>query len=217
MKNILVAIAFCFGVSSVSAQEVYSSSGKSMAQVKRDKERKAKPHGFEPSRIVFGGGFGLGIGAVTNISVSPIIGYRFTDKIAAGVGLGYQYIRAKEGRVFYDIVTAQPFYKPITATCFYPSVWARYSIWKNIFAHVEYQHNFLTVKDFEYGYVNGEQTIIATKTSVNAPTLWLGAGARQPLSDRVSFIMLVLYNVIPDKYNLYNGPIDLRFGINAGF
>jgi hypothetical protein len=216
MKYILIAVAFCFSVSTISAQEVYSSSGKPLTQVKKDRERKAKPHGFEPNRIVFGGGFGLGIGAVTNISVSPIIGYRFTDKFTAGIGLGYQYIRAKEGAVVYDPSTAEQIYKPVTATCYFPSVWARYTIWRNIFAHAEYQHNFLTIKDY-YNDFSNNSAIVKRTSTVNEPTLWLGAGIKQPISERVSFVIIGLYDVIPDKYNLYNGPIDIRFGINAGF
>jgi opacity protein-like surface antigen len=217
MKYILIVIAFCCSVSALSAQEVYSSSGKSLTQVKKDRERKAKPHGFEPGRIIFGGGFGLGVGSVTNISVSPILGYRFSDKFSAGLGCGYQYIRAKEGSVVYDPATAAQIYKPITATCYYPNAWARYMIWRNVFAHAEYQHNFLTIKSYDNDHINYPYPIINTTTRVNEPTFWVGAGIRQAISDRVSFVPMLLYNVIPDKLNLYNGPIDIRLGINVGF
>lgn len=217
MKYILLAAAFCINTITVSAQEVYSSSGKSLAQVKRERERKAKPHGFEPNRIIFGGGFGLGIGNVTNISISPIIGYRFTDKFSAGIGFGYQYLRAKEGRQLLDPNTNDYVYKPVTANAYYPNVWGRYMIWRNIFAHAEYQHNFLTIKDYTKDYGNYPYPIVDTTASYSQPTFWVGAGIRQSITERISFVPMLLYNVIPDKLGLYNGPIDLRLGINVGF
>ena len=62
------------------------------------KKGKAQDHkGFDPSRIICGGGFGFGFGSVTNIEqLSPIVGYRFTDQFSAGIGLGYQYFSIKD-------------------------------------------------------------------------------------------------------------------------
>lgn len=46
---------------------------------------------FEKERLFFGGGIGGGVGAYTAINFSPVLGYRFTDKIAAGPRIIYNY------------------------------------------------------------------------------------------------------------------------------
>lgn len=213
MKYILSALLVFVTAASLSAQEVYSSSGKPISQYRR--EQKKKQEGFQTSRIVFGGGMGLGIGTVTNISISPIVGYRITDKFTAGIGMGYQYLRIKDYYPVADPNTGAAIYKPLVAQVYSPSVWARYSIWRNIFAHVEYEHDFMSFRK----YVNNtfKNTIESITDHADVPCLLVGAGARWPISDRVSFIMLALYDVIQDKQSPYYGNIALRFGVNAGF
>ena len=71
-----------------SAQEVYTSSGRPANAKKKEEKQK----GFDISRLVVGGGIGLGFGDITSISVSPMVGYRITDNFSAGVGFGYQYL-----------------------------------------------------------------------------------------------------------------------------
>ena len=39
--------------------------------------------GFDPQRLFFGGNFGLTFGNFTFINVSPVVGYRLTDKFSA--------------------------------------------------------------------------------------------------------------------------------------
>lgn len=216
MKYILLSVMFCFALASVSAQEVYSSSGKSMSQVKRERKKKENPDGFQSSRIIFGGGLGLMIGSVTNVGISPILGYKFTDKFAAGIGLGYQYIKIKNGITVYG-ANGEQIAKPVVANCIYPSVWARYAFWKNLFAHGEYQHMFVNLKSYTNDFTQYPSPIIPLNESFNQPSLWLGAGVKQPLTDRVSFVILGLYNVLPDPHNIYRNPLDIRLCINAGF
>lgn len=219
MRYLIFAILFCFAATTVSAQDVYSSSGKSEAQLKREAQRRkdAQKGKFDPSRLIFGGGFGLSIGPVTSIAVSPIVGYRLTDHFSAGVGLSYQYIKIKEYIILFDPSTAQDVVKPLTANVYAPSLWARHTIWNNIFAHAEYQHNFASIKTYTKDFYQSPAPIITDNFKFNQPALWVGAGIRQPISDRVSFLFVALYNVLDDQYGLYNGRIDFRFGINAGF
>lgn len=215
MKYIAFAILFCLGVHIASAQEdipVYSSSGK---PVKDGKVNSRKQKGFDASRIIFGGGFGFGFGNITNVSVSPMVGYRISDRFSAGVGVGYQYVRIKNYWTIFD-QSNNTVYKPFTANVYSPSVWMRYVLWNNIFAHVEYEHNFMSYKEYYNNYTVSTD-ILSRDIKYNAPSLLVGGGFRQPISDRVSIIFQGLYDVIQDKNSPYKGTIAFRFGIVAGF
>ncbi len=221
MRYLILTVLLCIGLSA-SAQEIYNSSGKTNAQLKRENARKkaAQKGKFDPSRLVFGGGFIFGLSdGVTDLGISPVVGYRFTDGFTAGVGLSYEYLRIKNAYVVLDPVTSVEILKPLNAHIYAPNVWARHMIFRNIFAHVEYQHNFVSMNDFynEYDYNQGKYVITEKRVTVNQPSLWPGLGIRQPISDRVSIVALGLYNVLEDKYGLFGQRIVFRFGINAGF
>lgn len=215
MKHALLAVLFSLGLSTVMAQEVYTSSGKTLAQRKREAARKKQETGFDPSRLVFGGGMGLSIGNVTDISVAPIIGYRFNDDFAAGVGFGYEYLRTKSE--VYD-AAGHIVLKPVTAHILTPSVWGRYIFWRNLFAQLEYEHKFAYLKSYTNDFTVYPPTIVPEKINVNQPALLVGAGIKQPISERSSFVLSVLVNVLEDKYGFYNpNRLNFRFGIVAGF
>ena len=46
-------------------------------------------------KIFIGGNLGATFGTITNINVSPMIGYKITPKTIAGISLTYQYFRQK--------------------------------------------------------------------------------------------------------------------------
>jgi hypothetical protein len=148
IKIFSVVMLLSCGVSAVQAQEVYTSSGRSLNQAKKD--RKQKDKGFDKNKIIFGGGLGGGFDQYTAaFSVSPIVGYKITDRFAAGIGIGYQYLRVKDFYPFANSATIGGYdYYPLKASIFAPSVWARYIVWRNIFAHVEYEHNFMTFNEY---------------------------------------------------------------------
>lgn len=80
---------------------------------------------FDKDRISFGGGVGGGIsGGYTNINISPIIAYRFTDEFIAGPRLIYNYyaIQGIGGFSNYGY-----------------SLLARYLFKPTIFGHLEYE------------------------------------------------------------------------------
>ena len=219
MKQTLFTILLsCTVAVHASAQEdVYSSSGrplnKTEKNVKSDKL-------IDPDRFIIGGWGVFGIGAgITNIGVTPILGYRITDNFAVGIGFGYQYLRVKNyNTVIIDPSTYAEEFRPLTAHIYAPSVWARHIIWNNIFAHVEYEHNIFSQTYFVNDYTQYlTLPVIKEKNTINVPCLLVGGGLRQPLGERSSFIFMLLYDVLQDKNSPYRNTVAIRLGVNVGF
>lgn len=202
MKKVVFALFILFMYSGAMAQEVYNSSGKT-------NYKKKKTTGYDPDRLIIGGGMNLAFGSgYTNVGASPIVGYRLTKRFSAGIGVGYQYYK------FPDYV--DPFYNVHYAymNIVYPNVWARYFVYRNIFINATFEHDIITLKSPLDRYGNLNQT----KQSVTNECLLMGVGLRQPLGGRMSFYGELFYDVLQGPYSPYpkNGP-GLRFGVAAGF
>lgn len=208
----------------LNAQEIYNSSGKK-GEAKYAKNQTVK--GFDPSRLIFGGGFTAGAATgIFNIGVSPIVGYRITDRFSAGVQLGYQYQWVKDGQVVMDGITSQILYKNLNYNRFSGGVWTRFIVWQNIFLSAEYEHNLFNVKE----YFTTQNGIGSRRTWDNGPSLLLGGGLRQPVTDNTSIVMILFYDVLQNipsnqrgipgyQYSIspYEGSLGFKIGINVGF
>jgi hypothetical protein len=79
-------------------------------------------------RIYFGGNFGLSFGSYSSeVELSPIIGYKITERLSGGVGLTYIYFRSKDPYTHYTYET----------NIYGGDVFARYFVTENLFAYVE--------------------------------------------------------------------------------
>jgi len=151
-------------------------------------------------RIVTGGGFGLGFGSTQDfISVSPMIGYKITQKFLAGTGVTYRYTKYK-------------FFTPaIKLTDYGISPFLRYTIFSNVFLQTEFE------------YLNYEFPTVGTETTRKAFTGFLaGGGFFQPIGNKAALYVLALYNFSytdpkPGEYSPYYSPLIFRVGINFGF
>jgi hypothetical protein len=146
-------------------------------------------------RIYFGGGGGFSAGSnQTNISLSPQVGYKITDRYSAGVGIIYQYVKIK-----------QPSF---TFSNYGWSVFNRYQITQQFFGYAEFER-----LNFEYP-VSLERT---ERSSFNS--LLVGAGYAEQLGGKASFSIMALYNVLYDESEIprpYNSPWVIRAGIGIG-
>jgi hypothetical protein len=225
MKKITLLMLSCLLAVGVRAQVIYNSSGKQgEAKYARNKPKK----GFDPNRLIFGGGVSAGMGdGMLALGVSPIAGYRFSDRLSAGLRLGYQYYWIKDGQELWYGTTGQTVLKNLNYHIISPGVWGRFIVWKSIFLMGEYEHNFFTSKEFFT-----TQTGVGSKRVFdNAPSLLLGAGIRQPVSDNASFVLMAFYDVLQNipanqrtdaygnTYSIspYAGQIGFRIGFNLGF
>lgn len=214
MKKIILILLCCvLGISSF-AQEVYSSSGRPITEAERE-GKKEPVKGFDPSRLIFGGGFIFGVGGgVTNLGLSPVVGYAITDKFSAGIGLGYQYFKAKNVPVQYQNGGLAGYYD-LKTSIYTGNVWARYLIFQNIFVHLQPEINSLE----RFGDVSYDPSgnFKVEKERLLVPSLLVGLGLRQPVSGRVSILATALYDVLQEPNSPYRNTIDLRIGVAVGF
>ncbi len=167
----------------------------------------------EPSgpldRIFFGGNFGLQIGTITNIDISPMTGYYITPRLAAGIGLRYQ---------FYKDSRDYPGYQPFKTNIYGGSVFSRYLLIRDlgelvglglnlgIMAHTEYEVLSLEKKYFEvpYSYEEGRFEI---------HSVLVGGGLYQSIGRRSGLTMMVLWNLNQTASSPYSNPV-IRIGFN---
>ncbi|MBL7855348.1 MAG: hypothetical protein JNL17_13180 [Cyclobacteriaceae bacterium] len=152
-------------------------------------------------RIFTGGGIGLSFNQdVDFFSISPMIGYRISQRAAAGASLIYRHTTYKyvDPRVSTDDFGFSPF--------------VRFQVYGPLFLHAEYEY-----LNNEYILFNGERTREAF-TSFMA-----GGGFFQPLGRNAGLFAVALYNfsyrnpTSPSDYYPYTSPWVLRAGITAGF
>lgn len=141
--------------------------------------------------VYFGGNVGLQFGTSTFIEVSPLAGYKFTEKFSAGVGITYQYYHYKDN--FYDFET----------NVYGARVFGRYMFTDYLFGHVEYEYLSLEAFDF------------FPRRRVDVGSLLGGGGYMQRLGANSAIFAMILYNFTESVYTPYQNPI-IRVGINFG-
>lgn len=201
------------------AQDVYTSSGK---PVGRARANTAARTGFDPDRLVYGGGISLGFGSNSYyggnsflIGASPTVGYRFTDAFMAGVGVGYTYQSVSKG--LYNPQTGQT--SAARYHWVYPNVWARLGLFDNVFVGGEYAYNVLSYNYLQYD-PSGSGNVVNGRATTNVSSLLLGGGLRQRISDRSSLLLGIYYNVLGkdnDPFNPYPGNLVFRTSISIGY
>jgi hypothetical protein len=143
-------------------------------------------------KIDLGGYLGAQFGTVTLIEISPLVTYRFTEKFHGGFGGTYQYYQDKR---------YQPDYR---SSAYGVNLFARYFIWGDLFAHVEYAPVYIT--DSYYSF-NGQ--------GIWAHDFMIGGGYRQWIGDRAFATLMVLFNVNETPQSLYRNPI-IKIGFGVG-
>jgi hypothetical protein len=169
---------------------------------KPEKQKQAKRSAFNGNRVYFGGTFGMQFGTFTSILVEPMVGYRFTEKLSSGVGLGLRYGRDNRAG------------SNIEYTNYIGRAFARYLFLPNIFGHVEYMAESYD----DVFYFDGQSLNHTGRTLV--PFLFVGGGLRSQ-AGRGSFIIQVLFNVLqsnPYSREVYpSGQPYISIGYISGF
>lgn len=153
--------------------------------------RKHPPKERIIDRMFTGGNLGAQFGTVTFIEVSPLLGYRITDKISAGIGATYQYYRYRDK--LYNFET----------NVYGGRVFGRYLFTDYLFGHAEYEYLNLEAFDFR-------------RRRVDVGSLLAGGGYFQRIGNNSGIMAMILYNFTESVYTPYTNPI-IRVGFNIGF
>ncbi|KAF5057374.1 hypothetical protein DSECCO2_357530 [anaerobic digester metagenome] len=157
--------------------------------------------------LFFGGGLGLQFGTLTLIDISPVIGYRFTEKFETGIGLTYKYYKYKDYYIDYYTGTRYDLKSNILGG----SVFARYHILDNVFAHTEYE----SLRYNYTGYYNSGAGLMKEPQTAVINSFFVGGGYRQRISQGSYFYIMALWNLNDDALSPYSNPV-LRMGVILG-
>lgn len=207
MKYVISILVLSLGLSgSLLAQETYNSSGARMAARPKQQQKK----GFDKEKLVYGGGFSFNFfNGVFSAGLSPVLGYRITDRFVAGIGLGYVYASQRD----FNRIGAQTF--PLRRHLITPSAWARYLVISNFFVHVEGEYN---VQNWRFTEANFQGEPEKARLTVSSPAVLVGGGLRQPIAEYSSLFIMGLYDVLQDPNSpYYRNGIDFRVGVNIGW
>ena len=147
-----------------------------------------KPKTNLKDKIFFGGNFGFQFGTVTLIDISPLIGYKITDKLSAGIGGTYLHY---DNRKYF-----------FTTYIYGGRIFGNYSITNNVYTHLEYE--ILNIEQYDF-----------PKNRININSILAGLGYRQQVGRNTSINILALWNLNESSYSPYVNPI-IRGGINFG-
>jgi hypothetical protein len=158
----------------------------------------------EESKFFFGGNIGLSFGTYTYIEVAPIVGYKFTKRLWAGLGPEYIYSREKDLNLEMSIYGLRSF--------------ASFAVLDNInevinlnigsiFLYVE--NELLNMRPLQYDlagyYYLGDRGWY--------DILLAGVGMRMPIGNRSGISIIVLWGLTESAEMLYSNP-EIRLSID---
>jgi len=169
------------------------------ANQQRNQQSSRNNAGSFKDRLYFGGSLGLQFGNVTYIEVSPIVGYRVTEKLRTGVGLRYIYYKYDDDFLI----------RAYESSIYGGSIFGSYYILPNLFAHVEFEMLNLDVPNNVSN--NGDYNLVREWIA----STMVGGGYAQSLGGRSALTIMLLWNLTEEQYTPYSNPV-IRVGINVG-
>ncbi len=146
-----------------------------------------------------GGNLGLQFGTVTLVDISPMVGYFFTENWNVGVGGTYKYYRYK---LLDSEYTSTYYGGRAFSQLFLKS--EKVQLLNYLFLHGEYEYLNLRF--------NANESDAFDDTTVES--YFGGVGYRAPLSSKVAFSMLLLYNFNDSANSPYENPV-IRVGVSV--
>ena len=193
MKKVILLSSFFISCLSLIAQDPTSiPSADPTPRSSEPRSPKSSASVASENRIFTGGDFGMQFGSQTYIQIAPLIGYRLTEDFSAGITGKY---------IYYNLKNSNYNYK---TNIYGGGIFTRYNILEEIFLHAEFEALSLEVPTSVYEI---NRRIVSG--------LFLGAGYRQFIGEFSSLNLMILFDVIEDKYSPYQNP-QIRIGFDFG-
>jgi len=147
-------------------------------------------------RLFFGGSFGLSLGTITDISVSPVVGFWLLPRLAVAAGPSYRYYKDPidrtalyGGRGYLQFVVIQNLNSVVPM-----------GVHTGLFIHLE--DELLSLKT---SFWKNPPPYLTDRFYVN--TVLAGAGISQQLGKRSSLNFMALWPLNESNYAIYSKPI----------
>ncbi len=147
-------------------------------------------------RIYYGGGVGLSLGTITSVNINPMVGYKFTSQLSAGVTLTYQYLKRNDEYYKYE------------SNSYGGSLFSRYRFTDELYGHVEYANI-----NYDFFTLEGK---VASREWV--PFLLVGGGYSNQIGQNSVFYAQILFDVLQNELSPYeSGQPIYSMGVGIGF
>ena len=195
-KSLLFLFCFCALLINVNAQTE-----------KKEEAEVEKKSGFKKENLFAGGNVALGLGSGNfSVGVGPYFGYSLNKYIDVAVGLNYSYISQR------DYYTTLKLRQSVIG----PSAFVRLYPVKFLFAHAQYEYNFIKYKRI---YGNGIPDNIS---KINVPSFLIGPGfaSGRDANNKTFYYISVLFDVIKNINSPYTDNLGrvtpiIRAGYNV--
>lgn len=183
------------------------SSFAAIGQVPKSDQNKERQEKEESNRkFFFGGNFALMIGTITNIEISPLVGYRITPRLSAGTGITYAYYKER----FTGFSTYE-------SHIYGGRIFGSWMVIKDLKELIGLPGSGGIIGYTEYEALNMDNNYQTTMINNGEKqrewfhNVYVGGGYRQPLGRNASFNIMILWNLNQSPKLPYDNPI-IRVG-----
>jgi hypothetical protein len=180
--------------------------------------KKKKEGGFDKNKLFVGGGLGAGgFGNGFFAAVSPLIGYRFTDKLHAGASIGINYFRSVNP--YNNILNGSPEKYIESGIHYNTNIFARYFVLPVAFIQIQPEYN--NFKAFNFPIENQSTGQLEPDSyRFGIPSFLVGAGYAQQMGNGSYLMFSIMYDLVQNPNSpYYRRPIfggGLALGLFGG-
>lgn len=192
-KRTLLFFIMLFNLNAVLSQTdtIPDYTRKSENKPKKEKDNSEKINIWD--RMFWGGNVGVWIGNPTFVDLSPLVGYKVTEKLSVGVGFIYNYYSYTYSNYKYS------------TNLMGGRLYGRYFVFENVFAQAGWDH---INRDNPYAFNPGERVWV--------DNILVGGGVRYPIGDNFYCVASGLFNLNQTPLSPYRNPI-IQIGFVGGF
>lgn len=160
-------------------------------------------------KIYVGGNLGLQFGSLTDVEVSPHIGYYLTPRWSAGVGITYEY--------YNQAPSIYNYYKRIETHIYGYNLFTQLSLIPDMGKTLGFGNGISIIGHAEFDQISLERVFDIASPSYEG-RYWLtsflvGGGIKQAMGQRSSIYLLVLWDLNETIHSPYDNPI-IKFGFD---